>query len=314
MTALPEQATPKTAVSSLPPSPLEPWDRIGRRLGVRLLVKRDDLLPFPLAGNKVRKLVRELSARRVRAGDVLITTGGVDSNHCRTAALLGARLGLDVELVLHTRAGIEVSETLPVRLARALGAAVHLVDPTDVGARIDERRTVRATAGNTVHVIPGGCHTRAGVAAYADAAAELLDQLGSAPDVLVLASGTGATQAGLVAGLHRAGCRTRVVGISVARPACRGGAAVREALSWVDGGAEIPVEFLDEFIDGGYGVASDATRDTVRLAWRLGLPLDPTYTGKAFRGLTELADSGAFPPHATVVFWHTGGLMNQLVE
>jgi D-cysteine desulfhydrase len=301
-----------TGGAEFPPSPLESWDPIGHRLGIRLLVKRDDLLPFPLAGNKVRKLTRELSARGVRAGDVVITNGGIDSNHCRTAALLGARMGVDVNLVLHT-ADTTARDPLSVRLAHALGAGVHVVPPTEIPDRVDTLHKLHVDAGRAVHVIPGGCHTKAGVEAYADAAAELLDQLGSPPDAVVLASGTGATQAGLVAGLARAGCRTRVVGISVARPAHRGAAAVREALSWFDGDAEAAIEFLDDFVDGGYGVASEATRDTVRRAWRLGLPLDPTYTGKAFRGLTQLALAGAIPQGATVVFWHTGGLMNQLV-
>ncbi|TCB95934.1 pyridoxal-phosphate dependent enzyme [Micromonospora zingiberis] len=300
--------------ADLPPSPLEHWDLIGRRLGMRLLVKRDDLLPFPLSGNKVRKLGRELAARAVRPGDAVITNGGVDSNHCRTAALMGARLSLDVDLVLHTRANAVAKEQLSVRLASATGAQVHLVAPEEVGQRIDELTAVRAAAGQTVHVIPGGCHTKSGVEAYADAAAEMLGQLGTAPDAVVLASGTGATQAGLVAGLARAGCHSRVIGISVARTAARGGAAVQEALSWLDGDAETPIEFLDDFVDGGYAHASEATRETVRHAWRLGLPLDPTYTGKAFRGLTELARTGALRPNATVVFWHTGGLMNHLVE
>ncbi len=306
----PGNAGPVTT-DRLLPSPVESWERIGDQLGVRLLVKRDDLLPFPLPGNKVRKLTRELSTRAVRPGDVVVTTGDVDSNHCRTTALMGARLGLDVDLVLHSRSDAP-SEALSIRMAQALGAQVHLVRLTEVRDRIEALRRLRTRSGRTVHVIPGGCHTRSGVEAYAEAAAELLGQLGSAPDVVVLASGTGATQAGLVAGLARAGCRTRVVGISVARPADRGGAAVREALSWLD--AEVPVEFLDDFVDGGYGMAQAGTRETVRQAWRLGLPLDPTYTGKAFRGLTELTRSGSIPPQATVVFWHTGGLMNQLTD
>ncbi|MGV9369225.1 MULTISPECIES: 1-aminocyclopropane-1-carboxylate deaminase/D-cysteine desulfhydrase [Micromonospora] len=316
MTAFPSRpGVPRTTLTTrFPPSPLESWDQIGHRLGVRLLVKRDDLLPFPLAGNKVRKLTRELATRAVTTGDVLITSGGVDSNHCRTAALLGARLGIHVDLVLHSRAGNAAQDRLSVRVARALGAAVHVVSAAEMPDCIDALHKLRIDSGKTVHVVPGGCHTKAGVEAYADAAGELLDQIGTAPDAVVLASGTGATQAGLVAGLARAGCRTRVIGISVARPADKGCAAVREALAWSSDDTQTPIEFLDSFVDGGYGCASDATRDAVRRAWRLGLPLDSTYTGKAFRGLTELTLTEAIPSGATVVFWHTGGLMNQLVE
>src|SRR5437773_1964840 len=67
----------------------------------RLFIKRDDLLPFAMGGNKVRKM-QTVAAEAIAAGaDTLITCGGVQSNHARTTAATGAALGLHVVLILN---------------------------------------------------------------------------------------------------------------------------------------------------------------------------------------------------------------------
>ena len=48
------------------------------------------------------------------------------------------------------------------------------------------------------------------------------------------------------------------------------------------------------------------------LAQTEGILLDPVYTGRAMAGLLDLIREGAFEPHETVLFWHTGGLPNLL--
>ena len=52
------------------------------------------------SGNKVRKL-EFLLGEAIRQGcDSVITCGGVQSNHCRATAILGAQMGLQVKLLL----------------------------------------------------------------------------------------------------------------------------------------------------------------------------------------------------------------------
>src|SRR3990167_3970468 len=77
------------------PTPLLDLARLGTILGgPRLLIKRDDLGGFALGGNKVRKLEFFLADARTAGADVLITCGGVQSNHCRVTAAAAARAGL----------------------------------------------------------------------------------------------------------------------------------------------------------------------------------------------------------------------------
>lgn len=289
-----------------PESPVEFHESLSDALGVELLVKRDDLLPFPLAGNKVRKIEAEL-ASLIRLPEVVITNGGIDSNHCRTLAFMGARRGFRVHLVLH---GLQGSASAALSLLHSLGARYEIVEPHDIAPTIERLSAQYSHAGIAPHVIPGGAHTPAGAIAYRDTSSQTVAE--AHPDVVIFASGTGATHGGIAAGAASVEPDPRVIGVSVARSADRGFPAVREAACWAGLPPDRELEFRDEFRDGGYGLASDATLSAVSLGWSHGLPLDPTYTGKAFAALFALTRSGEIAPGSRVLFWHTGGLWNAI--
>lgn len=285
-------------------SPVQTFPQLSSELGVELLVKRDDLLPFPLAGNKVRKLAYELASLG-SIPEVVISTGSVDSNHCRTIAWMAAERGFRASLVLHGGPGRGSNE----KILEALGAECHFVEPSEIATTIELLQQREARRGTKTHVISGGCHTPAGVAAYRDAARELLSQISNI-DLIVVATGTGATHAGIALGTADSSPTTRVLGISVARGKLRAEASVHEAVSWMTPD-EAHIQVDDRFIDGGYGQHSPATRRVVTRAWRSGLPLDPVYTGKAFRGLIAACQNRT-RNFERVLFWHTGGLVNWL--
>lgn len=288
-------------------SPLEAHDALGDEIGVRLLVKRDDLLPFPLAGNKVRKITAELDSFE-SLPELLISNGAIGSNHCRTLAMMGAQRGARVHLVLHGE--VDNNAQVALRLLKDLNASFTVVNPDGISQAIHEIKESALSLGNPVHVIAGGCHTAAGARAYRDAAADLMDEC--SPTAIVVASGTGATQGGIIAGVegHKLDCD--VIGISIARPAGRGAEPVREAARWAGTSENVDITFLDEYRDGGYGLHGSETDDAVKMGWAYGLPLDPVYTGKAFAGILDLIAQGRFNRESTVVLWHTGGLANYL--
>src|SRR6266536_3217622 len=91
---------PRVPLAHLP-TPLEDAPRLSAALGgPRILIKRDDLTGLALGGNKVRKLELLLADALARGADTVLTTGAVDSNHCRVTAAAAARLGLRCVLVL----------------------------------------------------------------------------------------------------------------------------------------------------------------------------------------------------------------------
>jgi 1-aminocyclopropane-1-carboxylate deaminase/D-cysteine desulfhydrase-like pyridoxal-dependent ACC family enzyme len=297
------------------PTPIEELPRLAAALRARatLLVKRDDAIPFGFGGNKVRKLQLVAAEAEARGADTLVTCGGVQSNHARATAAVAARLGMACVLVANGEA--PATPTANALLDRLLGAEVRYV------ASREERQPAMDIAaadlrasGRRPFVIPLGASTALGAAAYAQAIAEMLSQI-DAPDLIVHASSSGGTQAGLVAGCRLHGLDTRVVGISADDASAVLEEEVRrilrdlEVLLGLPGGSlsTAPIDVDDAFVGGGYGVPTAESREALVLAARReGFFVDQTYTAKAMAGLIARVRAGQ-PGRGTVLFWHTGG-------
>lgn len=311
------------ALASLPSVPLAPdatpveeMNRLRAAIGggPRLFVKRDDAIAFAFGGNKVRKMQLVAADALGSGADTLITCGGVQSNHARVTAAAAAKLGLRCVLVANGTA--QERPTGNALLDRLVGAQVRYVASRDERAPEMDRAAAQSRAGGgRPYVIPIGASTPLGAAAFVLAVAELLSQM-AAPDVIVHATSSGGTQAGLVAGCALAGVKTRVVGISADEPSLSLAAQIREIMAGLarlvgaDGhrfaSAEVIVD--DRFVGEGYGIPTAASRAAIDLAARTeALFLDPTYTAKAMAGLIALIQDRTFTPDETVLFWHTGG-------
>src|SRR5438132_13407945 len=118
------------------PTPVQPLARLSKQLDVELLVKRDDLTGAPLTGNKVRKLEFLLAEAQEQRADVVITCGGVQSNHCRATAVAARSLGLDSVLLLRVP---DPKSPPPVEgnvlLDKLVGAELRYVSPAEYAER-----------------------------------------------------------------------------------------------------------------------------------------------------------------------------------
>lgn len=280
-------------------------------------VKRDDLYPVPGGGNKGRKLERIFNKSLPQECSAIITNGSTQSNHTRVCAIMAAERGIEAHLVLH---GSEHELTRPegnLLVASMTGAKIHVVEPARIGSTIDDLYNRLESEGKAPFIIPGGAHCLEGALAYADA----VDEIDDLPDVIVVPSGTGATQAGILAGLDRRGAETRVIGVSVARSTSHGKKIVlesyREARDYLslNDNPEREVVFDDRWIYGGYGKTDDSLLKIIcDVARQTGLLLDPTYTGKAFAAMLSMIKAGKISRKESILFWHTGGLFNALVS
>ena len=298
------------------PTPVEELTGLRAALGggPRLLVKRDDAIPFAFGGNKVRKLDVVAAQAYDEGADTLLTVGGVQSNHARATAAAAARLGLRCVLVL--------SGSPPERprgnafLDTLLGAEIAYVSSREERAPAMRAAADRLRAeGRRPFEIPLGASTPLGAMAYARAVAEL--DPSNAPDAIVHSTSSGGTQSGLIAGCALLGLSTRVVGISADDPAARLKPVIADLLSGIDatlgsGGrvaaAARDAEVDDSFVGEGYGIPSPASREALEVAARCdALFLDPTYTAKAMAGLIAYVRAGRFRADQSVLFWHTGG-------
>ena len=282
----------------------------------RLLVKRDDAIAFGFGGNKVRKI--EMVAARAQAdgADTLITTGGVQSNHCRVTAAAAARLGMGCVIVANGRPPERLSGN--ALLDHLFGAEVRYVATREerVPAMAAEALSLREKGRHPV-VIPLGASTPLGAIGFVRAVGELATQLPAPPDYIFHSTSSGGTQAGLVAGCALHGLPTRVIGISADEPVAGIQATVSAIVEGigemlgVDGRALAsmrPIEADDRFIGDGYGVPTDGSREAQALLARTeALVVDHTYTAKALAGLVGWIREGRFRADDTVLFWHTGG-------
>lgn len=299
-------------------SPVMRLSRLEAALGPaapRLWIKRDDLLPFGLGGNKVRKL-QLLASEIARTGaDTVVTCGAIQSNHARVTAAAGAVLGWRVVLVLSGE-----PPAVPLgnfRYDQLFGAELRIVRNRSEreGAMEDVAADARQ-CGRRPFVLPVGGSTPLGACGMARAVAEL-SQAGLRPDVLIHASSSAGTQAGLIAGCALLGLPSRVIGVSADEPAAALGGRVSDLIDRMAAllGARAgtlrgvhPVEVDDSQVGSGYGVPTSESEEAMTfLARTEGIVLDPVYTAKAFAGLLARLRAGAFRPDQTVLFWQTGG-------
>jgi L-cysteate sulfo-lyase len=291
------------------PTPVEPAPRLAHAVGLGvgdLWVKRDDLVGLGGGGNKVRKLERTCAVALAAGARTLVTTGAAQSNHARLTAAAGARLGLDVELVLAgTAPAPNADPTGNLLLDRLFGA--RLIWAGDVAYEDLERlaagRVAELVSGGTPAAqIPYGGSSATGALAYVEAGRELLEQV---PDVahVVVAVGSAGTAAGLVAALGA----ERVLGIdtgATSDPRERIASLVTEI-----GGDPTALRLRTDQVGAGYSTLTDAVGAAMVLAARTeGLVLDPIYTGRALAGLVAAVRDGEVRPGQRTVLLHTGGL------
>ena len=280
-----------------------------------IYIARDDLFPLFMGGNKARKMVHIISEIEKNHCDAVVTTGGIQSNHCRVVALACTLNGWKCKLVLHGSREQFLSEKGNALIMRATDAQFEFVNGADIGPAMDRSMEEFKLQGLNPYYLYGGGHNEAGVRAYCEAVHELKNALptDTSIDHIFLASGTGSTQAGILAGCQEVDWHhTKVHGISIAREKKRGTEAILESMDFIHAASDrldAEIYFMDDYLFGGYGKSSQDLHDfIVRVAKETGVILDTTYSGKAFYGMVETIKKER--PGGNILFWHTGGILN----
>ncbi len=312
----------------IPYLPLDPFNTPFYKLealsayvgGPEIYIKRDDLTCVGLGGNKIRKLEYLIADAKKQGADVLITTGGIQSNHTRITSACARKVGMECAVILK---GVEPKEHHGnLFLSDILGTEIHYLHPDvyfdtihDEMAKLAE---AKRAAGHIPYLIPVGGATPLGSCGYVRFVEELASQqkaLGIKLDTIVISLGACGTMAGILVGVELFMPGTRVIGVSVS--------GVKEVASnkvadLANGAAQMldlkkefraeDLEIYDEYIGEAYAVPSPAALDAINLlARKEGILIDPVYTGKGMSGLLDLAAKGAFAKNEKLVFLHTGG-------
>ncbi|GGF15469.1 D-cysteine desulfhydrase [Aliidongia dinghuensis] len=310
-------------------TPIQRLERLERALGpaaegVRLFVKRDDLMGIGGGGNKLRKLEFLMGAALAQQADTFITTGGIQSNHGRLSAAVSARLGLACELVLTRvvpRDDTEYRRNGNILLDGLFGATIHeLPGSADALAVAEARAAELRRQGRRPYVVGSGGSSPVGCLGYAACAREIAAQQAAvAPGGfarIIVPNGSAGTHAGLAAGFAALGLDPALVhSFTVLAPEAAARSRTldlaRATLALLSDTASLEpdaIRVAGDQLGDGYGLPTDAMFEAVRLIARTeGLLLDPVYSGKAFAGLLAAVRAGAFRPGDAVLFVMTGG-------
>lgn len=302
------------------PTPLEKLERLSTWLGRDVYIKRDDLTPLAMGGNKLRKLEYLGADALAQGADTLITAGALQSNHVRQTAALAARLGLGCVALLENPLGSDDANFVGNGnrlLLDLFDAKVELVDNLDNADEQLEALAARLrSTGKKPYLVPIGGSNALGALGYVRAGLELAEQIkdtGLDFAAVVLASGSAGTHSGLALALSEALPGLAVIGVTVSRsdeaqrPKVQGLAERTAALLEVNLPDTFKVELWDEYFAPRYGEPNAGTLAAVKLlASQEGVLLDPVYTGKAMAGLLDGIGRQRFD-EGPIIFLHTGG-------
>ena len=294
--------------------------------GNEFYIKRDDLLPFSIGGNKVRIAEAFYQDMKAKGGDTMIIYGSRHSNLCRVLSDLCFSRGTKCVMICSHEAGEDDAPTNNTHLITWTGTEIVNCAKNEIAQTVERVMNNIQESGGTPYYIYGDKYGKGneGTAAraYAEAYREILRQeqeMGVAFDYIFCPSGTGATQTGLTCGHLLAGDRKKIMGVMISsRETERAYQVIEEGIQTYF--AEHPevreqmpedlsgeIHLLDAYRQEGYGKYDARVEACIRQQYLAnGIPLDPIYTAKAFWGMAEyVRDAGIHD--SRILFLHTGG-------
>lgn len=280
-----------------------------QQAGVQVQLWRLDQLDAAAAGNKLFKLAKNLQAARAAGHSRILSFGGAFSNHIHALALQGAAQGFETIGVI--RGEPEAARNPTLRDAEVAGMRLHFVDRDTYrrahrgGQQRDALFAELQQRFGRCFIIPEGAANGLG-AMGCRALGEAIGAMAPIPDMVVLPCGTGATLAGIVAGLRD---RTAVSGVAI----LKGGDFliddVRDYLRELNADECVYWGLDLDHDGGGYAkVPADVEQFIARFEQQTGIPIEPVYTGKMLYAVDRRIERGEFARGSRVLAIHTGGL------
>jgi len=296
------------------PTPLEKLEADFIDEEIEVWMKRDDLTEFVGSGNKIRKLEYLLYEARELGTKVVVTCGGVQSNHCRATAFAARKLGMKPVLFLRGTKPDTAQGNL--FLDKLLDCEIHFITPEEYQNREAIMADYREQSPDpeSIYLIPEGGSNIVGSMGYISAVSEMAEQTDLEYfDAIFCPVGSGGTYAGLLAGLNLNRLKIPLFGINVTlTPHKDFELKVKEICN-----EYIHMKLLDEkvveddirIIEGycgeAYAVPTEKGINYIQSCLlQTGILLDPVYTSKAFDGMIEESKKRGFK---RVLFLHSGG-------
>ena len=233
LTAAEVAAADDLLTSVLVPTPLLPSERLTRAHGRQVLLKREDLQP--VRSYKVRgayAFIAGLTPQQRAKGVVAASAG----NHAQGVAYACQRLGVTARIYLPRTTPKQKRD----RVSAIGGDAVEVVVQGDVYD--DAAGAALADAARSGATVVPAFDALATMAGQGTVAAEIVRQLGHAPDVVVVPVGGGGLLGGVLTWFAEHHPQTRVIGVEP-----HGARSMHTALRE---GRPVVLDDMDGFVDG----------------------------------------------------------------
>lgn len=269
--------------------------------GVKLCIKRDDLIHPHISGNKYRKLKYNLLQAEKESKDTLLTFGGAYSNHIAATASAGKEFGFKtIGIIRGDELAINLEETLKknhtLQFAASCGMQFKFVSRTDYRKKHEQAfiHQLKQDYGDFYLVPEGGTNQLA-----VKGCTEILSKDTEQFDWITTAVGTGGTISGII---NASKAHQKVIGF----PALKGDFLTAEIQHYA---TKKNWKLNSDFHFGGYAKTSEELIIFINTFKKeTGIALDPVYTGKMMYGLVDLIRNNYFDSGSKILVIHTGGL------
>lgn len=294
------------------PTPIEEIKWISQE--TKIYLKRDDLNGLLISGNKARKLEYLIADAKNKKCDTIITCGPVQSNHCRTTTAFAQMFGFECHLLLRKKG--DEAHTGNLLLDELLGATIKYITPEEYQNRMSVMAEyARTLKGKRPYIIPEGGSNEVGALGYVDCMREMTGFIKKERiETIYCAVGSGGTYAGLLLGKKLLKLDVDLNGVII----CDTIEYFKNKILEICNNAiekfnlkfkieDNDITLVDGFVGEGYGIPYPEEIKTIKDIAKLGIILEPVYTGKAFYGMLEDLKNKRYKK---VIFIHTGGIFS----
>ena len=296
------------------PTPLNRLNYLSLHYGREIYIKRDDMTPLAMGGNKLRKLEFLIADALAKNAKIIVTAGAVQSNHVRQTAAVASMYGMKCVALLENPIQSKHANFLNngnKLLTDLFGTQCVMCDElTDPQTQMEE--LIQSRDLHDAYIVPIGGSNALGALGYVQCSIEIAEQQPKHIqfDKVIVASGSAGTHAGLAVGLQELLPDAQLIGVTVSRSQQAQLPKVEKLQNELAQQLNITktpkIQLWDNFFAPMYGMPNHAGLSAITLlAQKEGILLDPVYTGKAMAGLIDYLDTST--EKTPVLFIHTGG-------
>lgn len=269
--------------------------------GVKITVKRLDLVHPQISGNKFFKLKYNFLDAQRQGFKKVLTFGGAYSNHIAAAAYAAHACGF-------ASAGMIRGEELAARplnptlqTAQQFGMQLRFISREQYRQKHTAEFLAQLQADYPEHyMIPEGGTNALAIQGCREILTE--NDLNNF-DLICCAAGTGGTIAGLIEASRP---QQRILGFSALK-----GLFLNDEVAKLT--AKTNWEIIDDYCCGGYAKTTPELLQFIQLfEAEHSLPLEQIYTGKMLFGISQMIQRGEIASDQRVLIIHSGGLQGKL--